>query len=44
MCRWIGRHWWAEAKGWGIRKCRFCQRREQAMYSSELGRHWVVSG
>jgi len=42
MCKWIGRHWWREAKGWGVRKCRFCGRSERAIYSSAIGRHWVL--
>jgi len=33
LCRWTG-HWWTEHPGWGVRVCRWCQRKEKAFYDS----------
>ena len=43
LCKILKGHWWSEAKGWGVRKCRLCSRRERRMYDSESGRHWVLA-
>jgi hypothetical protein len=44
MC-WLNLHWWRHLANtldsWGVRRCRVCQREEQAMYDSIAGMYWV---
>jgi hypothetical protein len=44
MC-WLNLHWWRQLPNtedqWGIRKCRVCNRQEQAMYDNITGLYWV---
>jgi hypothetical protein len=44
MC-WLNFHWWRHLantqESWGVRRCRVCQREEQAMYDSITGMYWV---
>ena len=39
LCRFTG-HWWMLGKGWGVRTCRLCSKREQRMYDSDNGIYW----
>lgn len=36
MC-WLNIHWWKVIEGWGMRGCRVCHRREQAIYDTDIG-------
>jgi hypothetical protein len=40
LCRLTG-HWWSFSKGWGVRACRLCSKKEQRMYDSHAGLYWV---
>ena len=44
MC-WLNLHWWRQLPNsqdsWGVRRCRVCQREEQAMYDAITGTYWV---
>ena len=44
MC-WLNLHWWRQLPTsqdhWGVRKCRVCNRQEQAMYDALTGMYWV---
>jgi len=41
MCL-FGLHWWRHIPdGWGMRKCRVCQRKEQAYYHALTGLYWI---
>ena len=44
MC-WMGLHWWRQLPDrldqWGMRRCRVCNRQEQAMYDALTGMYWV---
>jgi hypothetical protein len=39
---WFNRHWWRHlSDDWGVRKCRVCKAKEQAMYDAITGTYWV---
>jgi hypothetical protein len=42
---WLNLHWWRQLPNsldsWGVRRCRVCQREEQAMYDAITGMYWV---
>ena len=39
---WLNLHWWRQLPtSWGVRRCRVCQREEQAMYDALTGMYWV---
>jgi hypothetical protein len=41
MC-WLGWHMWRLLpEDWGVRQCRICKVREQAMYHSVTGLYWI---